>query len=355
MSRFALLKELPNRTSSEARRELLREVTQSLSGRAESTEDAIELDRILASVAADFSVEVRTEFAKLVAASTTRFCHSAEQFALDEIAVAAPVLRHSLALSEDVLLRVVNEKSQQHMMAVTQRNTVSPRLSHALVERGGDEVVSSLLGNDGAVIADNTYDMVMERADASAMLQAGLVRRKSVPLDLLNELYLKTEADLRREIVAKFGGVQAEELERAFERSRSRVTTRYRRMPDDMAAARNRLAALEAQHQLFPPVLASLLREGAASRTAFVLTLARLADVEFEVVQQAVDGPNLDTLALLSRGAAFDRGLFVTLAVGLDKSGGGLTRAEEYGDLYESVPVQAAQRALRFWKVRASG
>src|SRR6478735_3568739 len=108
------------------------------------------------------------------------------------------------------------------MMAVTQRRTVSPRLSHALVERGGDEVVSSLLGNDGAVIADNTYDMVMERADASAMLQAGLVRRKSVPLDLLNELYLKTEADLRREIVAKFGGVQAEELERAFERSRSR-------------------------------------------------------------------------------------------------------------------------------------
>jgi hypothetical protein len=126
-------------------------------------------------------------------------------------------------------------------------------------------------------------------------------------------------------------------------------------MPEDMAAARKRLTALEAQQQLSPPVLASLLREGAASRTAFVLTLARLADVEFEVVQQAVDGPNLDTLALLSRGAAFDRGLFVTLAVGLDKSSSGLAKAEEYRDLYESVPVLAAQRALRFWKVRASG
>src|SRR3954468_11248704 len=106
MSRFALLTELSNRTSSEARRELLREVTQSLSGRAgdASGEDVAELDRIMASVAADFSVEVRTEFAKLVAASTTRFCHAAEQFALDEIVVAAPVLRHSPALSEDALL-----------------------------------------------------------------------------------------------------------------------------------------------------------------------------------------------------------------------------------------------------------
>jgi len=72
-------------------------------------------------------------------------------------------------------------------------------------------------------------------------------------------------------------------------------------------------------------------------------------------VLQAADGPNLDTLALLSRGAGFDRGLFVTLAVGLDKTSHGLAKAEEFGALYESVPVQAAQRALRFWKVRAGG
>ena len=353
MSRFALLNELPNRASSEARRELLREVTEALSGSAPSAEEAGELDRIMASVAADFSVEVRMEFARLVAASATRFCQSAEQFALDEIEVAEPVRKHSQALSEDVLLRVVNEKSQQHMMAVTQRSTVSTRVSHALVERGGDEVVSSLLDNDGADIADNTYDMVMERADTSVMLQTGLVRRKRVPLDLLNALYVKTEAGLRREIVAKFGAVNPEELERAFERGRARITGRYRREPEDMAGARKRLAALEAQRLLAPPVLASLLREGPASRTAFVLAFAKLADVEFDVVLQAVEGANLDTLALLSRGAGFDRGLFVTLAVGLDKSGSGLAKAEEYGGLYESVPVQAAQRALRFWKVRA--
>ena len=49
MSRFALLKELPNRTSSEARRELLREATESLSGRSGtlSAEASAELDRIM--------------------------------------------------------------------------------------------------------------------------------------------------------------------------------------------------------------------------------------------------------------------------------------------------------------------
>ncbi len=357
MSRFALLKELPNRASSEARRELLREVTESLGGRAgaPSAADAAELDRVLASVASEFSIQVRMEFARLVAASTAQFCQAAEQFAMDEIDVAAPVLKHSQALSEDVLLRVVSEKSQQHMMAVTQRSTVSPGVSHALVEHGEDAVVSSLLGNEGADIADKTYEMVMERANSSPLLQAGLVRRKSVPLDLLNELYLKAEAELRQEIVAKFGQVQPAELEKAFERSRSRVTTRYRKLPEDIAQARKRLATLEARRELVPPMLVNLLREGPGSRTSFVLVFAKLADVEFEVIQQAVEGPDLDMLALLSRGAGLDRGLFVTLAVGLDKSSSGLAKAEEFGRLFESVPVQAAQRALQFWKVRAGG
>jgi len=238
------------------------------------------------------------------------------------------------------------------MVAVTQRSRVSSRLSHALVKHGGDAVVSSLLGNEGADIAADTYDMVMERADKSPQPQAGLVRRGSVPLHLLNELYLKTEAGLRQEIMAKFGQVDPAELDKAFERSRQRLTTRYRQMPEDIVAARKNLAALEMKRPLEPAMLPNLLREGAGTRTTFLLAFAKLADIEIEAIQQAIDGPDLDTLALLCRGTGFDRGLFVTLAVILDGSGTGLAKAQEFSALYESVPIKAAQRALRFWKVR---
>jgi len=303
-------------------------------------------------VASEFSTQVRAEFARLVAASPAHFTQAAEQFALDEIEVAAPVLQHAAQLSDDLLLKVVAEKSEAHLMAVTQRSSVSWRVSHALVEHGGDDVVSSLLGNEGADIADKTYDIVMERADESPRLQAGLVRRKSVPLELLNELYHKTEAGLRQEIMAKFDQVDVAELEKAFERSRIRLTCRYRQLPEDIALARKNLAALEAKRQLAPAVLLNLLREGANTRTTFLLAFAKLAEVEFEVIQRAVDEPNLDTMALLCRSAGFERGLFVSLAVALDKSGEGLAKAQEFAGLYESVPVHAAQRAMRFWKVR---
>lgn len=355
-SRYALLRDLPSQSDSEARRALLRAVTDALSHQARppSDEAFAQLDAVLSAAAREYTLQVRTEFARLVAASVTRFCNAAKQFALDEIEVAAPVLRHSQTLTDETLLKVVAEKSQAHMLAVTQRNGVSEQVSHALVARGNDAVVTSLLKNAHARIADETYEVVASRAETSPALQGPLVRRQGVPLDLLNGLYQKVEADLRREILQKFQTVSPAELEKAFARSRNRVTSHYRALPDDFAQARARIGALEAAGKLTQAVLSALLREGPGGRTAFKLAFAALTDVEFDVVDRAVDAADLDTVALLCRGARFDRGLFVALAVGLDKTDRGLAAAEDFGQLYESVPIEAAQRALRFWKVRAA-
>ena len=353
-SRYALLQNLSNSASSDQRRELLRQVTDALTNNARTPSEAefAELDQVLSLAASEYSTQVRTEFARLVAASVTRFCHASEQFAMDDIEVAQPVLRHSRALSEETLLRVVAEKSQAHILAVSRRDGVSEKLSEAIVSKGSDEVVSSLLANERAKISDSTYEVVAKRAETNSLLQAPFVRRQGVPIDLLNDLYLKVEKDLRKEIVQKFESVSPADLEKAFERSRARVTTAFRRMPEDMALARKRLSLIEANKQLAPQMLVALLREGKESRTTFKLALARLVDVPFDVIEPAVDTSDLDTLALLCRGANFDRPLFVTLAIGLDSTEKGLGRAEKFGKLYESVTVATAQRALRFWKVR---
>lgn len=354
-SRYALLKNLSASTSSDQRRELLRAVTDALTSnaRAPSDEEFAQLDQVLSLAASEYSTQVRTEFARLVAASVTRFCHASEQFAMDDIEVATPVLRHSKALTEEALLRVVAEKSQAHIMAVTKRDGVSAQLSQAIVDKGCDEVVSSLLANERAHISDATYEVVAKRAESSKLLQTPFVRRQGVPIDLLNDLYLKVEKGLRQEIVRKFDSVPPAELEKAFERSRAKVTTAFRKMPEDLGLASKRLSLIEANLQLLPQVLPSLLREGRPSRTVFKLAFAKLVDVSYDVIEPAVETPDIDTLALLCRGASFDRALFVTLAIGLDASEKGLGRAEEFGKLYESVPIAAAQRALRFWKVRA--
>ena len=175
-----------------------------------------------------------------------------------------------------------------------------------------------------------------------------------MPADQLNDLYVKVENSLRQEILKKFSHLSESELDEAFRRSRDRLSKRYTTVPEDMRAAMQRIDILSRRGELVPPVLVGLLREGQRGRAAFVAAFARLADVEFDHVQRAVDGHDLDTIALLCRGSNFERALFVTLAINLDGKDRGLTAADEFRALYEAVPVLAAQRALRFWKVRAA-
>jgi uncharacterized protein (DUF2336 family) len=355
MSNFALLSGLASKATSEERRDLLRLVTDSLTiGPPISKDELEELDQMLALVTREFSVQVRAELARALAHNSENFSLAAETLALDQLVVAEPVLRHSRALSEATLLKVVNGTSQQHMMLVSKRPDVTSAVSYALVEKGEDDVVSSLLQNENASIAVATYDAIAARADRDTDLKASLIRRNGLPLELLSGLYLKVEASLRQEIISRFGNVPESEVTAAFVRSRTRLTTKYRDVPGDFEPARKRVRDLASRGKLLPPILMKLLREGAASRTAFIVALSELADVDFEVVQRTTEGPDLDALALITRGAGFDRGLFTSLAVGLDRTEAGLSRALEYGTLFDHVPAQTAERAMRFWKLSRS-
>ncbi len=340
--------------SSEDRREVLRQVTATIgdaSGVAE--EGFVRLDEMLAAVARDYAVQARAEIAKLVANSNS-LQRTAGRLALDEIQIAAPILTHHRALTDATLLKVIAKNSQPHMMAVTKRPEISTAISHALVRMGDDNVLSSLLSNVKAKIGYETFEMIEERAKANHALRAPLIRREDAPLEMLNDLYFEVEANLRREIAAKFESVPVDEVDRAFQRSRARVTKANGALPSDFDSAKIRIDDLIGRGFLTPPGLATLLREGNKSRTAFYIAFAYLAGVEYDLVQRSVSTRDLDTVALICRGAGFNRALYITLAISLRSvNGSSAPSPEELGNLYESVPVAAAKRALRFWKMRA--
>lgn len=354
-SNFATLLDLAKETSSEKRRELLRQVTDVfLADAAARTEtEAKVFDEIVNAVAADLEAQVRVELARKVALSNAPLQRTARRLAMDVIEVARPVIETSRALSERDILDVIEQKSQDHMLAVTKRPDVSEDVSSALVDRGEDRVVASLLENSRARMNRVTFEKVADRAQASPVLHAPFVKNQQVPLDLLNSVYLKVETSLRREIMRKFHGVSPAELEAALEASRNRLSSAYGALPDDYETALDQVGALEKKGGLKPPTLVALLREN--RRTAFLIAFARLVDVEFNLTRRLVEGHDNDALAMLCRGAGFDRALFVTICLLIGQENNAMARAEQLGQLYEQVPIAAAQRALRFWKVRAKG
>ncbi len=350
---FALLLDLAKEGSSEKRRELLRQITDVfLADPPERSDRESHLfDEIVGAVAADLETQVRIELAKKVAASNAPLQRTARRLAMDVIEVARPVIEGSRALTETDILDVIQQKSQDHMLAVTKRPDIGEKVSSALVAKGEDHVVASLLENRTARMDRETFEAVADRAQTSPVLHAPFVRNQHVPLDLLNTVYLKVEGGLRREIMRKFHGVSPAELEAALEASRNQLSSAYGALPEDYAIAKDQIEALDKRGALKPPILVQLLREN--RRTAFYVAFSRLVDVEFDLTRRLVEAKDIDAIATLCRGAGFDRGLFVTISLLLVDEGGGLSRTEEYGKLYEQVPVAAAQRALRFWKVRA--
>lgn len=350
---FSLLIDLAKEHSSEKRRELLRKITDTFLASSEprSEREAELFDEIVGVVAADLETQVRVELAHKVAASKLAIRRTARRLAFDTIEVARPVLERSRALTQSDLVDVIHQTTQDHMMAVTKRPDIGESASSALVAKGNDTVVASLLQNPLARISRETYERVTDRVQASPALHAPFVRRKQVPLDLLNAVYVRVSADLRRDIIGKFQGASEQEIESALEASREHLASEYGALPRDYQLAKEYVDDLQKRAVLQPSSLQAMLRDN--KHTSFLIAFARLVDVGYDLVSRLVEARDIDGLAILSRAAGFPRDVFITLAMMILGGGGGLAKAERYGQLYEQVSVAAAQRAMRFWKIRA--
>lgn len=351
-SRLPELIALAEETSSEKRRTLLRELTDHFFGAAPASATETDLyGDVLCKLAADMEVAVRQELAGRFAASPTAPRNLIRRLASDEAAVADPVLRASPVLTEDDLLHVVRSKGQAHLRAVSARETVSEAISDVIVERGDDETLGALLGNEGASLSRKATETAVERAKANPALHAATVERASLPPDLLNEMYFVVEARLRTRILEQNARMDPALLESALSAGRARLAEVDGALPADYSACLAYVEEMRAAGQLTPQMLARFLRSG--SKTSFLIALSQLADVDFHTARGIVERQDLDALAVICRAADLDRALFLTYAVVLlNTDGDAMGKAHAYARMYADLSRDAALRTLRFWKAR---
>ncbi|MET3525448.1 DUF2336 domain-containing protein [Phenylobacterium koreense] len=346
--------EMAKEPSSERRRELLRGVTDLFFAREEVRRgDELELfDEVLSQLAGEMEEAVRLELAGRMAAAASPPRGLLRDLARDvSIEVARPVLTSSSALTEDDLLSVARTRGQDHLRAISQRPMVSEAVSEAIVERGDDATLGVLLANEGALMSRETHEAVVDRAVENPALHAAVVKRQTLPIDLLNEMYFVVEARLRGEILARNDSLDPAELDAALAAGRKQVAARDGALPPDYAEAEKQIRLLRLRGAITPQLLAGFLR--ARETTKFLVALSELAEVDFHTVKRIMERRELDALSIVCKAADFDRSLYLTFAVLiLDRDANAMGRAREYGELYENLPREAAQRTLRFWRMR---
>ena len=352
-SRLPELIALANDASSESRRALLRELTDHFFGAAvrSPAEDQL-YGAVMSDLSAEMETAVRAELGLRFASRSDAPRNLIRRLAADhEVEVAGQILRQSPVLTDQDLLDVARLRGQDHLRAISGREQVSETLSDAIMARADDETLGTLLRNDGARLSRAASETAVDRARANPALHAAAVERSALPPDLLNEMYFVVEARLRQHILEQNASMDPVLLENALAANRNRLGARDGALPADYAESEAYVQEMKAANQLSPQVLARFLRSG--SMTPFLISLAQLADIDFNTARQIVERRELDALAVVCKGADLDRALFLTFAVIImGKDGDAMGKAHDYASLYSDLTREQALRTLRFWRMR---
>lgn len=345
--------ELAREPSSERRRELLREVSDLF---LEKPETYSETERsyfgdIIGHVARELEMTVRKHLAERLAEQGLAPRNLILQLANDEVDVARPVLLKSRVLTEGDLVAIVEIKGQGHQTAVASRPAVSARVADALVAKGSDDTLVALAQNAGAELSRAAMETLVAKSEASPTLQAPLVTRRDLPPDLLNDMFFHVSSQLRAYILERNAGIDEEDIDAALRESHRVVTRDTGAVHDSLKEAEEFIARKAQLRELNESLLIKLLRNKQVPE--FLVGFARMVDLDIRTARRALFDRSAEALAVACRAARFDRTTFSTIVL-LTQAGHTRTPAQTFEllSMYDKVPVDAAQRTIRFWKAR---
>jgi len=345
--------DLAKEPSSERRRELLRNVTDLFLEDPEifSGPETEHFSNIMGTVARSLEANVRADLSRRLATVAEAPRDLVAQLANDEISVATPILENSLALSEDDLLEIIKECSNAHRSAVAGRSDVNETISEALVDHGDDDVVNVLIKNNDARIGRTTIEKVVDRAASNETLQGSLVDRQDLPPDVLHDMFWVVSTRLRSRILDRSAELDPEIVDRVLAQTERKIMKDANRRSDERSRAQQFIDRKVELRELSETLLVNLARANRLEE--LVCGFARIAKIDEDTAGRILKDPSGEGLAIACKATRLDRSTFSTLAViGVQKKHRSVQETRDLFEIYDQIPQDMAQRAMRFWRVR---
>jgi uncharacterized protein (DUF2336 family) len=259
----------------------------------------------------------------------------------DDASVAAPVLSRSNRLSEKDLIEIVRTRSQQHLLAISGRNTLNEALTDALIRRGDVNVSNALARNGGACFSECGYATLVGRAERDESLTERLGLRWDIPATLLRELLAKaTDAVRARFLTASRPAPQLRKIQ-------APAVTAEPPKPVDYTQAQSEVAALNRAGKLNDSMVNRF-----AVKQAYVNVVAALSfmsEVKIEAIEPLIKSDRLYGLIVACKAARLD---WSTTRMIIHNRPGcpPVTQQElEQGlEVFESMLLSVAQWTIRF-------
>jgi uncharacterized protein (DUF2336 family) len=270
----------------------------------------------------------------------------------DEISIAGPLLRRSSVIDEPALIEIARIKGQSHLLAMSERSTLSSGLTDVILRRGDRETVRRAAGNAGAHFSPAGYSSLIKRAGHDGVLTLTVGQRDDLSASQLKDLLAGSVDIVRRRLFEVVKPARQAAIKQA------------------MSVISGVPERVESRRDFAPAQLAVLALHGAGDlNEGALLGFAKAYKYEESIaVLSALSGVKIATLDRLMAGDRHDPVLIVGKAVGLEWVTVralillrlGPTRVPAPADV-ESLRVNfvrlmpsTAERVVNFWQTRQS-
>lgn len=309
-------------------------------------------DVVIGRLARAIESRARVELSERLAPVASAPSGVIRQLALDDIAVARPVLVASPRLSDRDLVAIASAKGRDHMLAITERADLGEPVTDFLILRGGRVVTHAVAANQSARFSRHGMGVLVMRAAQDDALQATLGTRADIPEDLTSQLMEAAKASARRRLEASLEPTMAEAVAGAVARSAETVEAHIP-VGDSFGrfgAALAQIRMLDESGALDEAMIAAHAEAGRAEHA--ICGLAVLTGLSLPSAEQIVMGPDREAVLLIARGMDWGWPTARSL-IGLRKSEAGSAGALERAQRsFDGLAPMTARRVLGFLRMR---
>jgi uncharacterized protein (DUF2336 family) len=312
-------------------------------------------ERVMFKLIDQVDLEVRAHLSQQLAPGAHTPPQIARHLASDsEILVAGPMLSQSPRLDDEFLVESAKTKSQDHLLAISARKSIGPRITDVLVDRGDRTVVLTLAGNSGAKFSDKGQSTLLDRACDDAQLAHAVWRRPDIPRQQLLALLDKASAAVRQQLIAEgqmSSGLRAREIANVVQEASRRLRSDSQAQSSGYFRARQRVAAVQSDGGLSEQVLLGFIHEQCFEEV--VVTLAEMSGLVATDIERMLVEKTHDRLMIVAKALGLSWNA-VSELVTLNQSQPMTPEAlERLRYRYLSIPQQTATRTLQFHQMRA--
>jgi uncharacterized protein (DUF2336 family) len=267
----------------------------------------------------------------------------------DDIAVAGPLLKRSRRLADADLAEIARNKSQDHLLAISERSRIGEEVTDILVMRGDQDVARQVAANRGAKLSERGFSRLVDRAERDDVLAERVGQRPDIPAHIFRDLVIRATAVVQRRLLASARPDTQAEITRIL----SKVSRDVFRPIYDFRAAQQLVLRLQRAGMLDERQLALFASEGRIEETTAALSM--MCAVPIDVVERLMTGERADPALILCKAAGFDwttaQAVMIVAAHGKQPSRQELAESAANFDLLSPA---AAQRVVHFWQARPS-